>query len=125
MQKKRGNVCCPFHVPRLLHCLSKLNRQRQSPRRYENQSIGESVNNHHTEKVQFLLTSLLWNEIITPGASTVGFAQDYDTDNLLDYRGSQTQRQVNAFNMSGLNILPNTRFIQLGRFADAAVLYSA
>ena len=35
--KKRGEpTCCLFHSLRLLHCLSKSNRQRQSPRRYEN-----------------------------------------------------------------------------------------
>jgi len=35
-QKKRGELtCCPFHSLRLSHCLSKSNRQRQSPRRYE------------------------------------------------------------------------------------------
>ena len=34
---KRGEpTCCLFHSLRLLHCLSKSNRQRQSPRRYEN-----------------------------------------------------------------------------------------
>ena len=40
--------CCPFHELRLLHCLSKSNRQRQSPRRYENQYRKETYIIHFT-----------------------------------------------------------------------------
>ena len=40
--------CCPFHELRLLHCLSKSNRQRQSPRRYENHYRKETYIIHLT-----------------------------------------------------------------------------
>ena len=54
--KKRELSCCPFHASRLSHCLSKLNRQRQSPRRYDNPYHGKE-----TPRI----------DIITPWASTV------------------------------------------------------
>ncbi len=39
-------------------------------------------------------------DIITPGASTVDYIRDLDTESLQDFSVSQTQRRVNAFIMS-------------------------
>ena len=52
-------------------------------------------------------------DIITPGASTVATFKTLILIFLEDFRPSQTQRQVNAFNMSGLHFPPNTRFALL------------
>ena len=94
--------CCLFHELRLLHCLSKSNRQRQSPRRYENHVRKETYITHLTapERVQSMLTGLHGIDIITPGTSTVDHIRDLDTERLQDSSSSQTQRQINAFYMS-------------------------
>ena len=73
--KKREPSCCPFHVSRLLHCLLLLNRQRQSPRRYEYtphrgktcilRQFCTRKGTIHTCKIS---TGI---DIITPGTSTV------------------------------------------------------
>ena len=45
-------------------------------------------------------------DIITPGTSTVDYIQDLDTESLQDFSVSQTQRQINAFNMSWIIVPP-------------------
>ena len=64
--------CCLFHLQRLLHCLSKLNRQRQSPRRYEySLYVKDLIDLYIAQKSTIQDLSLLLSDIITPGASTV------------------------------------------------------
>jgi len=52
-------------------------------------------------------------DIITPGTSTVDYIRDLDTERLQDFSVSQTQRRVNAFNMSWTTSPPNARFVLL------------
>ena len=87
---RRGELtCCPFHSLRLSHCLSKSNRQRQSPRRYEEPYHGKAM---------------AWYDH-TRGIYRCN-VHDFDTGNLRDYRLSRTERQVNAFIMSCLIFPP-------------------
>ena len=70
------------------NCLLLSNRQRQSPRRYENHVRKETYITHLTapERVQSMLTGLHGIDIITPGTSTVDHVQDNNiTVNLLDF----------------------------------------
>ncbi len=79
--KKRGIVCCPFHTLRLLHCLSKSNRQRQSPRRYENSHHNKTCMKHQTTpKGHSRCLQVFDGDIITPWTSTVDYVQDLDTE---------------------------------------------
>ena len=54
--------CCLFHAPRLSHCPSKLNRQRQSPRRYELYAIPlwrpciDNIAKYPTKGIQYVPT---------------------------------------------------------------------
>ena len=101
-QKSVESSCCPFRTLRLLYCLSKSNRQRQSPRRYEYCSpketyiimwLGPSREQsmltrspqgwyNHTRDIHRWLYSRLWY------------------CGLQDFSVPQTQCRVNAFNMS-------------------------
>ena len=57
-KKSVESSCCLFHTSRLLHCLFWLNRQRQSPRRYENHYRKETYIKHFTapKRIQSMLT---------------------------------------------------------------------
>ena len=57
-KKSVESSCCLFHESRLLHCQIQLNRQRQSPRRYENRIRKETYIIHliASERVQSMLT---------------------------------------------------------------------
>ena len=91
--------CCLSHTSRLLHCLFWLNRQRQSPRRYENHVRKETYITHLTapERVQSMLTGLHGIDIITPGTSTVGYIQDFDTDSFGRFQFVLNTASINAF----------------------------
>lgn len=65
------------------------------------------------KRAQSMLTRSPRAGYITPGTSTVAKFKTKHFCDLLDYRPSQTQRQVNAFIMSGLYSPPTARFVLL------------
>ena len=105
--------CCMSHESRLLHCLFWLNRQRQSPRRYENHVRKETYYNtidcalkgtiraykvstgliNHTRDIYRWLRSRLWITV-----------------NLLDLQTALNTASINAFHYVWTVIPPNARF---------------
>ena len=91
-QKSVESSCCLFHVSRLLHCPLKLNRQRQSPRRYEYSSPIE-----YRYIVPYIPKGDAYKHI--PRTPTVAMSK-ISIDSLQDFDTSRTERFVNAFIMS-------------------------
>ena len=107
--KKRGELtCCPFHPSRLSHCLSQLNRQRQSPRRYEkSKPCGPKAQNLTAPKrVQWWLAQNHTGWYNHTRDIYRCCVQDCENE-FARFDGSQTERQVNALIMSCLFCPPN------------------
>ena len=97
---------CPSHESRLLHCLLLLNRQRQSPRRYDKHFPKETYIIQSTAPSPGYISCLQGLnriDVITPGASTVATFKTIIV-NFARFDSSQTQRRVNAIMYFYLNL---------------------
>ena len=82
------------------NCLLLLNRQRQSPRRYENTIHVEHICKDTAPKgTTMACNEPQGNDIITPWASTVAKFKTIKHREFARFDGSRTERQVNAFIM--------------------------
>ena len=105
--------CCLFHELRLLHCLSKSNRQRQSPRRYENHYRKETCIIHLTASRKDTIYAYKVStgiDIITPGTSTVDHIRDFDTDCFGRFQCVSNTASINAFHYVWIVFPPKARF---------------
>ena len=106
--KTWDHTCCPSHVLRLSHCLSQLNRQRQSPRRYEESNYAEQMQGNTVLKGTIVdCNKPHGNDIIIPGTSTVAKFKTIKYREFARFVTSRTERQVNAFIMSCLVTRPS------------------
>ena len=62
-----------------------------------------------TKIVQSMLTGLLGIDIITPGTSTVGYVQDFDTDSFGRFQFALNTASINAFYVR-IDFPPKARF---------------
>ena len=84
------------------NCLSKSNRQRQSPRRYENNYRKETYIIHWLYSTEHnpCLQGLHGIDIITPGTSTVDHIRDFDTESFGRFQCVSNTASINAFYVS-------------------------
>ena len=57
-----------------------------------------------------MLTGLLGIDIITPGTSTVGYVQDFDTDSFGRFQCVSNTASINAFHYVWIVFPPKARF---------------
>ena len=91
-QKSVESSCCLFHVSRLLHCLLKSNRQRQSPRRYE-----YSTPSQRNIDIDVSTISPKGMRINTSRGRLPLLSSRFQPRCLQDFDTSRTERFVNAF----------------------------